>query len=81
MSINLPVTTRLKHTLLYGKQAHAALYQWDKHFALDRKSPFSKVAAPKVLETIRGFAEKYGIRKNTRFGTEVTNVTRKSDRR
>ncbi|CAK0786243.1 hypothetical protein CVIRNUC_009456 [Coccomyxa viridis] len=61
-------------------QAHAALYQWDKHFALDKKSPFSKVAAPKVLETIRGFAEKYHIGKNTRFGTEVTTVTRKSDR-
>ena len=72
---------RLKHPLLYGEQAHAALYQWDKHFALDRKSPFAKVAAPKVLETIRSFAEKHSIGKSTRFGTEVTTVTRKSDRR
>ena len=79
--INPLFTARLKRSLLAGKQAHAALYQWDKHFALDKKSPFSKVAAPKVLETIRGFAEKNSIGKNTRFGTEVTTVTRKSDRR
>ena len=34
-----------------------------------------------MLETIRGFAEKYSIGRNTKFGTEVTTVTRKSDRR
>ena len=61
-------------------QAHAALYQWDKDFPLD-KSPFTKVSAPKVLQTIRAFAEKQGVRHHTRFGTEVSTITRKSERR
>lgn len=39
------------------------------------------MSAPKVLQTIKNFAEKQGISRRTKFGTEVTNVTRKSDRR
>lgn len=45
------------------------------------KSPFTKVPAAKVLSTIRNFAEKHSIRQSTRFGTEVTTIIRKSDRR
>lgn len=61
-------------------QAHASLYQWDKDFPLD-KNPFAKVAAPKVLSTIRGFAERHNISQHTKFGTEVTSITRTSKRR
>ena len=61
-------------------QAHAALYQWDKDFPLD-KSPFTKVAAPNVLQNMRDFAEKHLIRHHTRFGAEVSTIIRKSERR
>lgn len=61
--------------MLIAAQAHAALYQWDKDFALD-KNPFRKVPGARVLDTIRKYAARHSLATNTRFSTEVVNIRR-----
>lgn len=61
-------------------QAHAALYQWDKDFVLD-KNPFKKVPGKRVLDTIQKYAQHHKLNDHTLFNTEVINMRRSTDNR